>query len=213
MKKEHESKKRLVIFSLAVATLCLAGGLCLYLAKIGKVAEPDRENMQEAIGQTEITVPEIQIPETKESPEKVEEPEETEKPQEREKQEETESGENWAGGEEAESKEPETAENQPDDNQGSENSESPKTREDAKAPTETPEPVDESAVENPEQPPQYEPEVTEPEKKPEEPAGGSTNESGKVYVPGFGYVDPPGAPQGESAGSTGDWDKQIGDMN
>lgn len=207
MKKEHESKKRLVVFSLAVAVLCLAGGLCLYLAKIGKAAEPDRENMQEAIGQTEITVPEIQIPETKESPEETEKPEETEEPQE------TETGENGAGGEEAESKEPETAESQLDDNQGSGNSESPKTREDAKAPTETPEPVDESAVENPEQSPQYEPEVTEPEKKPEEPAGGSTNESGKVYVPGFGYVDPPGAPQGESAGSTGDWDKQIGDMN
>ena len=26
-------------------------------------------------------------------------------------------------------------------------------------------------------------------------------------------VDQPGAPQGESAGSEGDWNKQIGDMN
>ena len=213
MKKEHESKKRLVILILAAAALCLAGGLCLYLAKIGKAAEPDRETMQESVGQAEVTVPEIEVLETRESPEGTEKPKETEKPQETE---ETETGENGAGGEEseeAESKEPEAAECQPDDNQGSGNSESPKTREDAQAPTETPEPVDESAVENPEQPPQYEPGVTEPEQKPEEPAGGSTNGNGQVYVPGFGYVDPPGAPQGESAGSTGDWDKQIGDMN
>ena len=69
---------------------------------------------------------------------------------------------------------------------------------------------DKDAVENPEQPPQYE---TQPEQKPEEPAGGSTNDSGQVYVPGFGYVDQPGTPQGESAGSDGDWNKQIGDMN
>ena len=55
--------------------------------------------------------------------------------------------------------------------------------------------------------------VTEPEQKPEEPAGGSTNDSGQVFVPGYGYVDQPGAPQGESAGSDGDWNKQIGDMN
>ena len=54
---------------------------------------------------------------------------------------------------------------------------------------------------------------TQPEQKPEEPAGGSTNDSGQVYVPGFGYVDQPGTPQGESAGSDGDWNKQIGDMN
>ena len=45
MKKEHESKKRLVILILAAAALCLAGGLCLYLAKIGKAAEPDRETI------------------------------------------------------------------------------------------------------------------------------------------------------------------------
>ena len=73
--------------------------------------------------------------------------------------------------------------------------------------------MDGDAAEDPGQPPQYEPEITEPEQKPAEPAGGSTNGNGQVYVPGFGYVDRPGAPQGESAGSDGDWNKQIGDMN
>lgn len=84
MKKEHESKKRLVILILAAAALCLAGGLCLYLAKIGKAAEPDRETMQESVGHAEVTVPEIEVPETRESPEGTEKPKETEQPQETE---------------------------------------------------------------------------------------------------------------------------------
>ncbi len=68
-------------------------------------------------------------------------------------------------------------------------------------------------MENPEQPPQYEPEETEPEQKPEEPAGGDTNENGQIYVPGFGYMDAPDAPASYPADSDGDWNKQIGDMN
>lgn len=102
---------------------------------------------------------------------------------------------------------------QPESEASDAEAEKPQTKEEAKAPTETPQPVDTKAETNPEQPPQYEPEVTEPEQKPQEPAGGSTNESGQVYVPGFGYVDQPGAPKGETAGSDGDWDKQIGEMN
>ena len=66
---------------------------------------------------------------------------------------------------------------------------------------------------NKETPPTYKPEQTEVKPQPTEPAGGSTNDAGQVYVPGFGYVDQPGTPQGESAGSDGDWNKQIGDMN
>ena len=112
-----------------------------------------------------------------------------------------------------ETEQQETADIPAESEQGGEESEKPQTKEDAQPPAETPEVKDEDAIENPEQPPQYESEVTEPEQKPEEPAGGSTNESGQVYVPGFGYVDQPGTPQGESAGSEGDWDKQIGDMN
>ena len=66
---------------------------------------------------------------------------------------------------------------------------------------------------NKETPPTYKPEQTEVKPQPTEPAGGITNDAGQVYVPGFGYVDQPGTPQGESAGSDGDWNKQIGDMN
>ena len=42
---------------------------------------------------------------------------------------------------------------------------------------------------NKETPPTYKPEQTEGKPQPTEPAGGSTNDAGQVYVPGFGYVD------------------------
>lgn len=198
MKKEYVKKKKLVIFILAVAAVCLAGGLCLYLAKIGTPAEPDAETRQEGTGQTEVTVPEIDIPEQTVAPE------------------ETKPGETVNSGEETEpvqSGDPEITDSRTDGDQTGDCGENPRTREDAQAPSEKPKPVDGDAAEDPGQPPQYEPEITEPEQKPAEPAGGSTNGNGQVYVPGFGYVDPPGAPQGESAGSDGDWNKQIGDMN
>lgn len=202
MKKEYEKKKELVIFILAAVAVCLAGGLCFYLVKIGKPAGGDKETMQESTGQIEVTVPEIDVPETKETPGETESFEKME------------TGENGTDGEEPqESEEPEAAGSLTDEEQSGGGSEEPQTREDAQAPSEKPEVIDGDAVENPERPPQYEPAFTDPEQKPEDPAGGNTNESGQIYVPGFGYVDPPGAAQGESAGSNGDWDKPIGDMN
>ena len=45
---------------------------------------------------------------------------------------------------------------------------------------------------NKEAPPTYQPEQTEVKPQPTEPAGGSTNEAGQVYIPGFGYVTPSG---------------------
>ena len=41
-------------------------------------------------------------------------------------------------------------------------------------------------------PPTYKPEQTEVKPQPTEPAGGSTNDAGQVYVPGFGYITPSG---------------------
>ena len=114
------------------------------------------------------------------------------------------------GTEQPESSESETVDIHTGGEQGGNDRGKPQTKEEAQPPAEKPEVKDKDAVENPEQPPQYE---TQPEQKPEEPAGGSTNDSGQVFVPGYGYVDQPGAPQGESAGSEGDWNKQIGDMN
>jgi len=45
---------------------------------------------------------------------------------------------------------------------------------------------------NKETPPTYDPGQTEVKPQPTEPAGGSTNDAGQVYVPGFGYITPSG---------------------
>ena len=45
---------------------------------------------------------------------------------------------------------------------------------------------------NTEVPPSYKPEQTEVTPQPTEPAGGSTNSEGQIYIPGFGYVTPSG---------------------
>lgn len=193
MKKEYDKKKKLVIFILAAVAVCLAGGLCFYLIRIGTPKEPEKEPVKQTTEQMEVTVPEIDIP------------------KETEALGETKADETEVSGQETE--QPETVDIHTGGEQGGNGSEKSQTKEDAQPPAEKPEIKDTDAAENPEQPPQYESEVTEPEQKPEEPAGGSTNDSGQVYVPGFGYVDQPGAPQGESAGSDGDWNKQIGDMN
>ena len=46
----------------------------------------------------------------------------------------------------------------------------------------------------------------------EAPAGGTTDEEGKVYVPGFGYVETGGTVTEIPAHSNGDWNKQVGTM-
>lgn len=187
MKKEYDKKKKLVIFILAAVAVCLAGGLCLYLVKIGTPKEPEKEPVQQVTEQMEVIVPEIDI--TKES----------------EVLEETKS-------EAVESSEQETVDIHTGSDQGGNDSGKPQTKEDAQAPEEKPQTADTEAETDPTQPPQYEQEDTEPQ-QPEEPAGGTTNDAGQIYVPGFGYIDDPGAPVSESAGSDGDWNKQIGDMN
>lgn len=197
MKKEYDKKKKLVIFILAAVAVCLAGGLWFYLVRIGTPKEPEKEPVKQATEQMEVTVPEIDI--TKET----------------EALEETGAEETEGSGqktEQTESSESETVDIHTGSEQGGNDSGKPQTREDAQLPKEKPEIKDTDAKENPAQPPQYEQENTEPE-QPEEPAGGTTNDAGQIYVPGFGYIDAPGAPVSEPAGSDGDWNKQIGDMN
>ena len=186
MKKEYDKKKKLLIFILTAVAVCLAGGLCFYLVKIGTPKEPEKEPVKQTTEQMEVTVPEIDM--TKET----EALEET-------KSEAAESS--GQGTEQPESSGSETVDIHTGSEQGGDDSGKSQTKEDAQPPAEKPEVKDTDAAENPEQPPQYEPEVTKPD------------DSGQVFVPGYGYVDQPGAPQGESAGSDGDWNKQIGDMN
>ena len=52
MKKEYDKKKKLVILILAVVAVCLAGGLCFYLVKIGTPEEPEKEPVQQVTDRT-----------------------------------------------------------------------------------------------------------------------------------------------------------------
>jgi len=62
-------------------------------------------------------------------------------------------------------------------------------------------------------PPSYEEKETEPNKSTPEPNAGDTNESGKVFVPGFGWIEQSGPSQGSKSESDGDWNKQVGIMD
>ncbi len=88
----------------------------------------------------------------------------------------------------------------------------PLTKEEAAEPGEQPQLVDETMVTDPNQEPQYIPDTTGQEPL-VEPVGGTVNDDGQIYVPGFGYVPDPGAPTAEAAGSDGDWNQQVGVMN
>lgn len=66
---------------------------------------------------------------------------------------------------------------------------------------------------NPSKPPEYKPEDTE--KKPtaeSKPQGGETKE-GKIYVPGFGWIDDVGEGQGSTADDMYENGNKIGEMN
>jgi hypothetical protein len=66
---------------------------------------------------------------------------------------------------------------------------------------------------NPSKPPEYKPDATE--KKPaaeSKPHGGETKD-GKIYVPGFGWIDDIGEGQGSTADDMYENGNKIGDMN
>ena len=67
---------------------------------------------------------------------------------------------------------------------------------------EPPENVDHDKVKKPEEAP----------KKKDEPQGGD-KKNGKIYVPGFGWIDDIGEGEGTKVDGDGDINKQIGDMN
>ena len=65
-----------------------------------------------------------------------------------------------------------------------------------------PEPAEHDKVEKP----------AETQKKNDEPQGGDSN-NGKIYVPGFGWIDDVGEGQGTTVDGEGDINKQIGNMD
>lgn len=200
MKKKYGNQKKKAISLLAAVAVCLAVGLFVFLNHMGKQEEAGVPVTEEITGNTEPEASEESQPDIAgqeseaESESELAEGTEPEEPESMEPEEDTKAEETLeAAGQ--------------DDISG----EFADTEQSGTMP-EKPEVADQDAVENPEQPPQYEEEVTNPP-TPQPPTGGDTNGEGKVYVPGFGYVDPPGNVVQEEAGSDGDWDKQIGDMN
>lgn len=90
------------------------------------------------------------------------------------------------------------------------------TPEKTSMPTEPPKPTAKT-TDNPQtaaSTPEYEAKDTEPNKKADEPKAGDKNSEGKIYVPGFGWIDDQGGgTQVIETGSDGDVDKQVGSMD
>lgn len=86
-----------------------------------------------------------------------------------------------------------------------------------KKPAEPPKPKvkEPQKVQDPASPPEYEEKETKPNKETAaEPKAGDKNNNGKVYVPGFGWVeDQGGGAQEIETGSDGDINKQVGNMD
>lgn len=84
-------------------------------------------------------------------------------------------------------------------------------------PTEPPKPKPKATdkPQSPKTPPSYDEKETQPNKpKPSnEPKVGDKNENGKVFVPGFGWIEQKGPSQGSKSESDGDWNKQVGTMD
>lgn len=208
MKKEYGNKKTTVIALLAAVAVCLAAGLFVLLRHMGE-QEAVPPVTEEAQGETEPETPEVSQPDA-ETPKQggsgTGEPAESPEP------ESTEPEEVSSEEPEGESGDGEPEETTPETKESGQGSVPEKPQEGGQESAEPEKPKEPEAVDDPSQPPQYEAEEITPP-TPQPPAGGDTNEAGKVYVPGFGYVDPPGGVVQEEAGSDGDWDKQIGDMN
>lgn len=198
--KEKMNRKNLFTAGLAVIVVCLVIAICHAVRPGISVESTEAEETTESVMES-ITVPEITVAETTTEVETEEMMEETEpqmtEPQMTEPQT-TELAEEESGI-------PAETKTQPVKATKAavkETESKPQVPEEATQPVREPEPQE---VE-----PGHE-EGEQPTAKPEEPQGGTTNEQGQVYVPGFGYVET-GEAVVEPAHSNGDWDKQVGTM-
>lgn len=190
--KEKMNRKNLFTAGLAVIVVCLVIAVCYAVRPGISVESTEAEETTESVLES-ITVPEITVAETTTEVETEETEAQTTEPQTTEPAEE-------------ESEIPAETKIQPVKTAKAatkENEPKPQVPEEATQPVREPEPQE---VE-----PDHE-EGEQPTAKPEEPQGGTTNEQGQVYVPGFGYVETGGGVTEMPAHSDGDWNKQIGTM-
>ncbi|MBW4079986.1 DUF6550 family protein [Paenibacillus sp. S150] len=82
-------------------------------------------------------------------------------------------------------------------------------------PTQPPKPKVKASTkpQSPASTPAYEAKTTQPNKQKDEPKAGAKNNDGKVYVPGFGWIEDQGDNKGSTSESDGDWNKQVGSMD
>ncbi|WP_052769864.1 DUF6550 family protein [Paenibacillus sp. IHB B 3415] len=82
-------------------------------------------------------------------------------------------------------------------------------------PTQPPKPKVKASTkpQSPASTPAYEEKTIQPNKQKDEPKAGAKNNDGKVFVPGFGWVEDQGDNKGNTSESDGDWNKQVGSMD
>ena len=196
MKNEYNKKKRIAIILLSAVAVCLAGGLLWYMGTLGnpQPSVPLTENQLET--EPTVTVPEIQLEATAES-EPSSEPE-TEAESETAVRQEKES--NSAAGTVTGAVKAKPS------------ADKPKSPVDATPPTEPPTDAPESSVpvENPDASGQCQPEHT-PQPEPEQPQAGA-KQDGKIYVPGFGWVEDKGGGSEVHEAPNAGTGKPIGEM-
>lgn len=207
MKNNYNKKKRAAVLVLSLAAVCLAGGVFYYVNTMGNSGLPALVAESEP-SESEVAVSEIK-PETstvKESSESVESSrtEETTKVEESTKAEES----TQAPGAESiafKSSEPQTeAQSKPSDGK-------PKSPAAATPPAEPPKETESPApVENPDESGTCQPDHT-PQPETDQPQCGETQD-GKIYVPGFGWVENKGGGSVVHEAPNAGTGKPIGDM-
>ena len=85
----------------------------------------------------------------------------------------------------------------------------------APKPTEPPKPKPKEThkPQSADKPPTYDEKETQPNKQQDMPNAGDKNENGKVFFPGFGWIEQGGPNQSSQSESDGDWNKQVGTMD
>lgn len=191
MKKDYNSKKKTTIVALSLVAVCLVVGLVYVMGTMNN-KPPALPVESKPPVETEIVVPEIK-PESKPS--------------------------------EGNTAVDDTTDTSTDTNVEKPSDDKPKTPEEATPPAEQPKTEDDTdrtpppaesgkdhefTPEAPDKQPEYKPEQTQPDSKPDQPQGGD-KQDGKIYFPGFGWVEEGGENSQGSAPNAGTG-KPVGDM-
>ncbi|MCH1948176.1 hypothetical protein MCJ35_03045 [Enterocloster sp. OA13] len=219
MKNEYNKKKRITIITLSAVAVCLAGGLFWYMGTLGNTQPPVAQTESQPETEPTVIVPEIH-PETTQEPsapvsETISAPEtevETEisfEPETTAEPETTSESETKSRKEPDSSRVPKTVTG---DVQEKPSADKPKSPIEATPPSEPPTDTPENSVpvENPDADGQCQPEHT-PQPEPGQPQAGE-KQDGKIYVPGFGWVDDKGGGSEVHEAPNAGTGKPIGEM-